>query len=71
MKAIFNLNSDRMKLESDGTIGIEDAKRYILGASHEIAVHGERHVAPGEHIRVSDTKTENKEKENDREDLDR
>ena len=46
MKATFNLNSSRMKPESSGVIGIEDAKKYILGASHEIAVHGQQHVAP-------------------------
>lgn len=47
MKATFNLNSASVpEVSNEYKIGKDDIKRLILDCGHEIAVHGENHIAP-------------------------
>ncbi len=47
MKATFNLNSSWVPEVSNGDrIGVDDIRRFIIGCGHEVAVHGENHIAP-------------------------
>ncbi len=45
MKCTFNINSGRMGLKNK--LSMEDLKTHILAKGHEVAVHGENHIAPG------------------------
>ncbi len=47
VKATFNLNSHGLSQEGDSwKLGIKDIKEYIIDKGHEVAVHGECHIAP-------------------------
>lgn len=47
-KATFNINSSSLsKTENDGRLTAEEIRNHLLSAGHEIAVHGEHHIAPG------------------------
>ena len=47
MKGTFNINSSRLPEHStQGKIGVDDVRKYLLERGHEIAVHGEKHIAP-------------------------
>ncbi len=47
LRATFNINSGSLSEESgEWKLGIKDIKKYILGNGHELAVHGEKHIAP-------------------------
>lgn len=47
MKATFNICSARLLADPSWNMTAEDIKTHILGAGHEVAVHGENHIAPG------------------------
>ena len=44
MKGTFNINSNSLKEERG--LSVEDVKEHILAKGHEVAVHGEKHIAP-------------------------
>ncbi len=49
VKGTFNLNTLHLKEETDANasrLGIKEVKECILDKGHEVAVHGEKHVAP-------------------------
>ncbi len=47
LKATFNLNSAKLREDTGAwNLGIKDIKGYIIDKGHEIAVHGENHIAP-------------------------
>lgn len=47
VKCTFNINSARV---GDGDhVTYEELKEHILGKGHEVAIHGEYHLAPGTH----------------------
>lgn len=48
MKCTFNINSGLVVERAwDGYMSVEEVKRHLLDAGHEIAVHGRFHRAPG------------------------
>lgn len=48
MKCTFNINSDRMgTVEGQWNLTPGEIEKYLIGAGHEIAVHGANHNAPG------------------------
>ena len=47
VKGTFNINSSRLVEKTNGNkLGIDDMKARFLDKGHEIAVHGETHLAP-------------------------
>ena len=47
MKATFNINSSRIAdVDGTGVLSANEIRKYILDKGHEVAVHGEKHVAP-------------------------
>ncbi|MBQ8380323.1 MAG: polysaccharide deacetylase family protein [Clostridia bacterium] len=50
LKCTFNINSGSLTLPSminPNRLTVDEIKEHIVGAGHEIAVHGRRHLAPG------------------------
>ena len=47
MKGTFNINSDRFERDMTKFTTLEEIKEHILDRGHEVAVHGEHHIAPG------------------------
>ncbi|MBQ9773572.1 MAG: polysaccharide deacetylase family protein [Clostridia bacterium] len=47
IKCTFNVNSERMNGGGEDSLRAEELKAHILAKGHEVAVHGERHMAPG------------------------
>lgn len=48
LKATFNINCFFMEDPvPEGRLTAEDIRKYLLDAGHEVAIHGEDHVAPG------------------------
>ncbi len=45
MKATFNINS--AYIGNEGKLTAREIQKYLLDPGHELAVHGERHMAPG------------------------
>ena len=44
MKGTFNINSNRLKAGNDLTV--DEVKECLIARGHEVAVHGENHIAP-------------------------
>ena len=47
MKGTFNINSSKFGGDMTNFTTLEEIKELILGCGHEVAVHGEHHIAPG------------------------
>ncbi|MBQ8310815.1 MAG: polysaccharide deacetylase family protein [Clostridia bacterium] len=47
MKGTFNINSGSLDGKDPNRLRIEEIKEHLLDHGHEIAIHGERHLAPG------------------------
>lgn len=48
LKATFNMNSGRVgEVDGEGNITVNEMRKFILDAGHEVAVHGHHHRAPG------------------------
>ncbi len=47
VKCTFNINSERMNRNDGDGLNAEELKTHMLDQGHEVAVHGERHAAPG------------------------
>ena len=47
MKGTFNLNSSRFEDEEEKFLTPNDVREYLLSKGHEIAIHGDHHIAPG------------------------
>ena len=48
MKGTFNINSRHLvKGDAPNRLTVDEIKEYILGAGHEVAIHGAQHIAPG------------------------
>lgn len=48
LKCTFNINTSSFGLDNkSGKLQPEEIKKYILERGHEVAVHGECHIAPG------------------------
>ena len=47
MKGTFNINSSRFEGDMTKFITLEEIKEILLDRGHEVAVHGEHHIAPG------------------------
>ena len=45
LKCTFNIVSGNLT-EQPNFLSGEEIKKYLLDAGHEVAVHGERHIAP-------------------------
>lgn len=48
LKGTFNINTDKyLRENTDTVLTIEETKTHILDAGHEVAIHGDHHIAPG------------------------
>lgn len=48
MKGTFNLNSAHLiKNDHPNRLTVDEVKEHLLAAGHEIAIHGQNHIAPG------------------------
>ena len=57
MKGTFNLNSFNLPASStENKIGVDDVRKYMLEKGHEVAVHGEKHIAPAAALPIDSIK---------------
>ena len=47
IKCTFNVNTSNFETNSPNKLTVEEIQTAIIDRGHEVAVHGERHIAPG------------------------
>lgn len=47
IKCTFNINTSNFETNSPNKLTVEEIQTAIIDRGHEVAVHGERHIAPG------------------------
>lgn len=47
IKCTFNINSSMFDGKTPNRLTVDEIKKFIIEKGHEVAVHGERHIAPG------------------------
>ena len=47
IKCTFNMNSSAFDGKNPNRLTVDEIKEFIIEKGHEVAVHGERHIAPG------------------------
>jgi peptidoglycan/xylan/chitin deacetylase (PgdA/CDA1 family) len=47
IKCTFNINSRHLDGKNPNKLTVDEIKEFIIDKGHEVAVHGERHIAPG------------------------
>ena len=47
LKCTFNINSGNLEKSNPKKLTSEEIKEHLIGTGHEVAVHGESHIAPG------------------------
>ena len=47
MKGTFNVHTAPLSSDSDHQMNVQEIKEHILGKGHEVALHGDNHIAPG------------------------
>ena len=47
MKGTFNINSGKLMREAEKFLTVDEIKDNLIAKGHEVAVHGEQHIAPG------------------------
>ena len=47
IKCTFNINSSAFDGKNPNRLTVDEIKEFIIEKGHEVAVHGERHIAPG------------------------
>ncbi len=46
LKATFNINTFAFNKNTEGRLGAEEIRKYIIDKGHEVAAHGDYHIAP-------------------------